>query len=94
MSDSIMQDEKVCYLTGATEGLHKHHCMRGSQRKKAEEWGCWVWLRADWHVGTDYCVHADHQLEMCLRRECQRRFEERYGHEKWMQVFGKNYLEG
>lgn len=90
--NSIMQDEKVCYLTGATEGLHKHHVMRGKYRKKAEEWGCWVWLRADWHVGTDYCVHADHQLEMCLRRECQRQFEARWGHDKWMEVFGRNYL--
>lgn len=90
--DSIMQRDKVCYLTGATENLHKHHIMRGSQRKKAEKLGCWVWLRADWHVGTNYCVHADHALEMRLKRECQQRFEEIHGHDAWMQAFGRNYL--
>ena len=25
MAKSIMQDEKVCYVTGSTYDLHKHH---------------------------------------------------------------------
>ena len=25
MAKSIMQDEKVCYITGSTYDLHKHH---------------------------------------------------------------------
>ena len=93
MSKSIMQEEKECYLTGATQGLHKHHIMRGSRRKQAETWGCWVWLRADWHTGTLYSVHEDKRLERQLQIECQQRFERLYGHEKWMRVFGKNYME-
>lgn len=94
MSKSIMQDEKECYLTGATEGLHKHHILHGTaNRKKAEQWGCWCWLRWDWHNMTRYSVHQDHNLDLKLKRECQMRFEALHGRETWMKVFGKNYLE-
>lgn len=91
MSKSIMQDEKVCYVTGAVNCLDKHHCFHGSRRKQADKWGCWVWLNHDVHM-------ALHQRNIGLDRDiksaCQKRFEQLYGHEKFMQVFGKNYLGG
>lgn len=40
--NSILQTEKECYLTGAKEGLHKHHIFGGPRRRAAEKWGCWV----------------------------------------------------
>lgn len=89
---SLMQNEKECYITHSTQTLHKHHIFGGPFRKKSEQYGCWIWLRADWHVGTNYCVHNDKKLMDCLRKECQRRFEEEYGHDKFMEVFRKNYL--
>lgn len=92
MLDSILQDRRECYITGATEGLHKHHVYAGSRRKVAEQWGCWVWLRWDWHNGAPYGVHQNPDLDRRLKQECQERFEELYGHEKFMEVFGKNYL--
>ena len=90
MTKSIMQDEKVCFVTGAVNCLDKHHVFHGSRRKAADRWGCWVWLHHD--------VHMDlHQRNTALDRQlkalCQKRFEELYGHEKFMAVFGKNYLE-
>ncbi len=93
MADSILQDRKECYITHDTEGLHKHHIMRGSRRKAAEKWGCWIWLRADWHNMAAYGVHNNPRLEEQLRQICQMRFEELHWHDKWMEVFGKNYLE-
>jgi len=92
MLDSILQDRRECYITGATEGLHKHHVYAGSRRKASEQWGCWVWLRWDWHNGAPYGVHQNPDLDRRLKQECQERFEELYGHEKFMEVFGKNYL--
>jgi hypothetical protein len=92
MADSIMQDRKECFITHSTEGLDKHHIMRGSRRKAAEKWGCWVWLRHDWHNGAYYGVHNNPTLELQLKKLCQMRFEELYGHDKWMAVFGKNYI--
>ena len=92
MSKSIMQTEKECYITGSTEGLHKHHIYFGSLRQNSEKYGCWVWLRADWHNMSNYGVHFDRELDLRLKRECQERFEAIHGHEKFMQVFGRNYL--
>lgn len=42
MSKSIMQDEKVCYITGRTDHLHKHHIFGGGRRKISEKWGLWI----------------------------------------------------
>lgn len=95
MSKSIMQETKECYITHSPYHLARHHCYGGSRRQLSEEWGCWVWLRADWHNLADYGVHGKngHELDMRLKRECQKRFEELHGHEKFMEVFKKNYLE-
>lgn len=93
MADSILQTERECFLTGAVDGLHRHHIFRGPRRPASEKWGCWVYLRWDLHNGSDYCVHKDKKLELQLQQQCQERFEELYGHEKFMKVFGKNYRE-
>lgn len=89
MSDSIMQSEKVCFVTGATVNLDKHHVFHGSRRKAADKWGCWCWL--------EHSVHMDlHQrntaLDQALKAACQERFEALYSHEQFMQVFGKSYI--
>lgn len=87
--DSILQDEKVCFVTGAEVNLDKHHIYHGPRRKAADKWGCWVWL--------EHSVHMDlHQrntaLDDELKAACQERFEALYGHEKFMEVFGKSYI--
>lgn len=88
-ADSIMQTEKECFLTGSVINLDCHHCFHGPLRKPADEWGCWVWLHHDIHMELHSRNTAlDHQLQQM----CQERFEELYGHEKFMEVFGKNYL--
>lgn len=68
--------------------LDRHHVFHGSRRRKADEWGCWVWLRHDVHMD----LHSrDTALDRYLKVRCQKRFEELYGHEKFMEVFGKSY---
>ena len=92
MADSIMQNSRECFITGATDGLHKHHCFSGCRRQAADKWGCWVWLRYDWHNGANYGVHFNHDLDIRLKRQCQEQFERLYGHEKFIKVFGKSWL--
>lgn len=92
MSKSIMQDEKVCYLTGSTVNLHKHHVFGGPHRQASERWGCWVWLRAEYHNMSDKGVHFDKALDLIVKQDTQERFEKLYGHIKFMEVFGRNYL--
>lgn len=92
MSKSIMQNKKVCYITGSTLNLHKHHIFKGCYRKKAEKYGCWVWLRADWHNMSNYGVHFNKELDTRLKKECQRKFEALYDRDTFMREFGQNYL--
>ena len=92
MSKSIMQDEKVCYLTGSTVSLHKHHVFGGPLRQASEKWGCWVWLRDDYHNMSDKGVHFDKALDRIIKQDTQEQFEKLYGHIKFMEVFGRSYL--
>ena len=89
---SLLQAEKECYITGSTEGLHKHHIFFGPNRQNSEKYGCWVYLRADWHNMSDRGVHFNKELDLKLKREAQAAFEKKYDHEKFMEVFGRNYL--
>lgn len=94
MADSILQpDTRECYITGATDGLHKHHIYGGNpNRRISEEHGFFVWLRADWHNMADYGVHFNKDLDRRLKQECQERFEETHSREEFMRLIGRNYL--
>lgn len=90
---SIMQTKKECFLTGSTINLHKHHIFGGRpNRTYSEKYGCWIWLRADWHNMSKYGVHSNRELDLAIKREAQKKFEKLHGHDKFIQVFGRNYL--
>ena len=87
-----LQAEKSCFFCGKTEGLVRHHVFFGSaNRKKSEEYGCVVWLCGPHHSLSSNGVHLNHELDMKLKVFTQRKFEDLYGHEKFMEVFRKNY---
>ena len=90
--ESIMQTEKACYKTGRTYGLHKHHIFFGPNRKKSEEYGCWIWLIPELHNTSDQGIHHNRDFDLKVKKECQEKFEEKYSHELFMKEFGRNYL--
>lgn len=90
--NSIIQSNKECFYTGSTINLHKHHVIGGPFRKKAEKYGLYVWLRADFHVCSNHAVHENSEMLYELRRIGQQKFEEIYGRELWMKEFKRNYL--
>lgn len=94
MKESIIQTdgEKVCFVSGSQINLDRHHqlCIHGNaNRKIAEKYGLWVWLRHDLHMNLH---DKDKELDRELEQEAQRAFEKKYSHELWMKLFGKNYL--
>ena len=89
MTDSILQTEKECFITGAETWLDLHHIYAGPNRKHSDAWGCWVWLRHDIHMDLH---ERNTELDRRIKRECQEAFEERWGHQKFMEVFGKSYI--
>ncbi len=89
---SILQKEKKCWLCGTTIDLHRHHVFGGSaNRAKSEKYGLTVYLCAPHHNMSASGVHFDKAFDRQLKAWAQGKFEEIYGHEKFMDVFGRNY---
>lgn len=94
MAQSILQSKKECYITQSTSGLHKHHIFGGANRSRSEQYGLWVWLRADWHNMSDYGVHFNKELSRMLKKEAQSAAMRVYGWDmaEFIRLFGRNYL--
>lgn len=94
MAASIMQTEKVCYITGSIYNLHRHHIYAGGRRKISEEHGFWVYLTGALHNQSNEGVHGKngHALDMKLKQDCQRKFEETHSREEFLSIIGKSYL--
>lgn len=88
---SIIPDDNddqcyICHMKGCY--LQIHHMLHGSRRKKADEYGLTVHLCVKCHMK----VHDIGTWDLELEQRAQQVFEEKYGHKKFMQEFGKNYL--
>ncbi len=92
MGKSIMQDEKICYITGDTTNLHKHHIFGAANRRLSEQYGLWIWLRADWHNLSNYGIHFNKTLDTDIKRKAQVMFNSSYPQLSFIKIFGKNYL--
>lgn len=103
--ESIIQRVKECYLCRieaenvgyygelTDKGLHQHHIMFGTaNRQIADKWGVWCWLCPDHHEHGPAAVHRCRESDLLLKKTAQKEFEKLYSHEKWMQLFGENYL--
>lgn len=92
--ESVLSNERKCYICGSRGYLHKHHIYYGKNRKNSDDYGFWVWLCEPHHTG--YCgVHTatGDFLDKRLKEECQREFEAQ-GHDRieFMSIIGRNYL--
>lgn len=103
--ESILQGTKECYLCRLrmnekedfrrlpSIGLEEHHIMHGTaNRKQSEKYGLKVWLCCEDHRTGKEAVHRCREIDLKLICIAQRKFEELYGHDKWMEVFMKNYI--
>ena len=74
-------------------GAEIHHIFYGPYRSKSEKWGMKVGLCREHHEGRPNGVHGGNRaLDLKLKAEAQRKFEELHGHEMFMEEFGRNYL--
>lgn len=94
-SISVLQGrEKECYVTGRTDRLHKHHIYFGTgNRAVSDKYGFWVWLIPELHNMSDEGIHNGNiELDLELKRECQRAFEEDHTRAEFIRLIGKSYL--
>ena len=90
---SILQTQKECFICGTYRNLHEHHVYGGvANRPKSEKYGLKVYLCARHHNGSSASVHHNNKMKEDLEKFAQRTFEDKYSHEKFMEVFHKNYL--
>lgn len=89
----LTNDMTTCYISGTKKDIHIHEIYGGSaNRKKSIEWGCCVPLTATLHNMSNQGVHFNKDLDTRLKREMQAAFEKLHGHDKFMEIFHKNYL--
>jgi len=93
---SILQGKsKRCYFTDTETGpLERHHIYFGAgMRQISDKHGFWVWLKPEWHRGTSGVHGRDgHKVDLRLKQDCQRKFEETHTREEFMAIIGRNYL--
>ena len=90
---SIMQDEKVCYISGSPIDLEAHHIFGGPNRKLSEQYGLKVWLRHDLHNEPPYGAHHCRRTNRMLQQAGQRAFQAKYPDLDFVKIFGRNYLD-
>ena len=73
--------------------VHEHHNFGGSNRDKSEAEGLKVYLCLEHHISGKEAVHNNAEMMKILRQDGQRAFEKTHTREKFMKLFGKNYLE-
>ena len=96
IAPSIMQSDEYCYITGSEYNLQLHHIYGGwGRRDLCNEHGFWCFLRGDYHNQAPYGVHEKdgHALDLQLKQECQRKFEETHTRQEFMAIIGRNYLD-
>lgn len=92
--ESIIQNDKECYVCKNTIGLHSHHILYGTaNRKMSELYGLKVWLCGKHHNLSNEGVHFNKELDLHLKRLAQEHYEARYGTRvDFRETFGRNYL--
>lgn len=86
-------DEQGIYSLLPSIDLEEHHIMHGvANRKLSERYGLKCKLCIPHHRTGKKAVHNCRETDLKLIRAAQRRFEQLYSHDMWMQVFMKNYL--
>ena len=90
--ESIIQFDKVCFVSGERKNLEKHHVFGGNpNRKISEREGFWVWLTPEHHRGPQG-VHNNRDLDLRLKQTCQLAYEETHSREEFRKMMGKSWL--
>lgn len=88
MNSIISTDrENQCFICGRYPH-HVHHMLHGSMKAAADKYGLTCHLCRECHMA----LHDKGIMDRELQREAQRAFEAKYSHEKFMAVFGKNFI--
>ena len=93
---SIVTDpeRRECYLCMSPRDLEWHHIIHGTaNRKISDKYGLAVWLCHGCHEALHSSPDELWRVkDHALMAAAQTKFEHLYGHDKWMELFRKNYV--
>lgn len=82
----------TCLICGTNQQLERHHVFYGSGlRQLSEKYGMVAVLCHRCHRGQGG-VHLNYELDLALKQEYQRRFEEGHTRAEFMAIFGRSWL--
>lgn len=87
--NSIIQNEKVCFICGSVRDLERHHCIHGTaNRRLAEEDGLTVWLCHDCHMN----LHDKGEFDKALQSIAMNAWVRKYGNKQdFRRRYGKYF---
>lgn len=91
----VNPDIMQCAVCCKTYELQWHHIIHGTaNRALSDRYGLTCWLCMSCHK----LLHSSRspywrEVDAQLKATAQRQFENRYGHDKWMEIFKKNYID-
>ena len=90
---SVISNEKECYLCGDRNDLQIHHVYHGANRKKSTEYGAWVYLCRECHLGRVHNHRGIINWDQYLKYSCYGRVCAAHGwtDEDFRREFGKSY---
>lgn len=92
---SILQTEKECFVCGTVVNLHLHHIYFGNGvREVSDRNGFTCYLCGHHHNQSNESVHGKngHELDMHLKKACQKEFEKTHTRDEFRNLIGKSYL--
>ena len=96
----LQQRDGTCYLCMRLNKdrimhsyLECHHIFGGGLRRISEAEGLKVYLCAEHHRTGPEAVHRNADMAGLLKQDAQRAYEALHGHQEFMRLIGRNYLE-
>ena len=92
--ESIISNEKRCYMCGSYQWIEIHHIFGAANRNKSTKYGLVVPLCHYCHNEHPNGVHQNKENRLKLQRIAQKRAMKKYGWttEEFIKIFGKNYI--
>ena len=90
---SIMgNDEDECFICGISGvDLVRHEAIYGTaNRRNSKKWGLWVTICTNCHKAIHEMPECKY-VDLALKQTAQKCFIDRYGREKFREVFGRYY---
>ncbi len=92
MKSIITNNMNECYICGKPRECI-HHIFGGTaNRRLSDKYKLVIPLCNYHHNMSNESIHFNKPLDLEIKKLGQKKFEEKYSYEKFMKVFGRNYL--